>query len=150
MSGWEVYGNTFQNSTTGLLLGGGRRNKIYNNKFIDNDKDIAFDDRGLTWQSAYCNKTCPGQPACFYHDLERYHYQQPPYSVKYPEIVNIFDDHPCVPVGNEIHDNVYCHEHSKAGAEFIDKTPAQVTAWFSKLYNNTEHCDSFGVRPVLQ
>lgn len=28
MSGWEIYGNIFKNATTGILLGGGRRNNM--------------------------------------------------------------------------------------------------------------------------
>lgn len=39
-------GNTIKNATTGVLLGGGRRNRIHSNIFIDNDLDIAFDNRG--------------------------------------------------------------------------------------------------------
>jgi hypothetical protein len=54
MSGYDFYGNTIINSTTAVLLGGGRHNKIHGNTFIANDKDIAFDDRGMTWQLNYC------------------------------------------------------------------------------------------------
>lgn len=46
MSGYDFYGNTVINATTGVLLGGGRRNRIHSNTFIDNDLDIAFDNRG--------------------------------------------------------------------------------------------------------
>ena len=43
MSGWQFYGNTIMNSTTGLVIGGGRRNVIANNTFINCDLDIHFD-----------------------------------------------------------------------------------------------------------
>lgn len=49
----------------------------------------------MNWQAAYCNQNCkaPGsnqtQPACFLNELESVHYQQPPYSTAYPEIVHV-------------------------------------------------------------
>ena len=42
------------NATTGVLLGGGRRNRIHSNVFLDNDLDIAFDNRGMNWMADYC------------------------------------------------------------------------------------------------
>ena len=58
-----------------VLLGGGRRNTISNNTFIANDVDIAFDGRGLTWQTGYCRANCTDahgvvQPSCFRDELE--------------------------------------------------------------------------------
>ena len=53
MSGYDFYGNTIINATTGVLLGGGRRNRIHSNTFIDNDLDIAFDNRGMNWMAEY-------------------------------------------------------------------------------------------------
>ena len=40
MSGWVFDSNTIINATTGVLLGGGRRNSITNNLFINCDNDI--------------------------------------------------------------------------------------------------------------
>ena len=85
MSGYDFYGNTVINATTGVLLGGGRRNRIHSNTFIDNDLDIAFDNRGnngplylathlaairqrvsfipgagMNWMADYCNWNCSG------------------------------------------------------------------------------------------
>ena len=45
MSGWEFYGNLIKNATTGVLLGGGRRNVIRDNTFVSCDLDIEFDNR---------------------------------------------------------------------------------------------------------
>ena len=67
MSGWDFYGNTIVNSTTGVLLGGdhptltsdpnaslyrlgapvlgGRDNKIHDNYFLNNDKAHRLDAR---------------------------------------------------------------------------------------------------------
>jgi len=54
MSGWDFYGNTILNSTTGVLLGGGRDNRIHSNHFSGNDKDIAFDNRGIVTVRRMC------------------------------------------------------------------------------------------------
>ena len=96
MSGYEFYNNTIINSTTGVLLGGGRRNTIRDNRFINNDRDIAFDDRGMTWQKNYCNYNCTDakqgpQPACFRKELEGKNYKQPPYATR------CVHGHGCIP-----------------------------------------------------
>eukprot|EP00040_Diaphanoeca_grandis_P011519 m.59091 g.59091 ORF g.59091 m.59091 type:complete len:658 (-) comp22658_c0_seq1:334-2307(-) len=147
MSGYEFYGNTIINSTTGVLLGGGRRNLIHNNTFINNDVDIAFDDRGLTWQLSYCNQNCTStrdgvNPSCFYKELEGLNYTNPPYSIQYPELLTTFADHPCTPVHNMIEDNQYCHAKSKDGGKFITATDTQINSWMSTIANNVEKCDT--------
>ena len=136
------------NATTGVLLGGGRRNRIHSNTFVACDTDIAFDDRGLNWQHASCLKNCTAaypspSTSCFLYALDAANYTHPPYSTHYPEIVNVYDDHPCVPVGNVLEDNVYCHEGSggAAGGEFLDVSAAQVRAWLSSASNNVEDCE---------
>ena len=58
MSGYEFYGNTVVNATTGVLLGGGRDNRIHGNTFVGCDTDVAFDDRGLNWQAKSCQRNC--------------------------------------------------------------------------------------------
>ena len=67
------------------------------------DKDVAFYDRGLTWQQTTCQQNCthaypPGSTSCFYNALAAVNYKQPPYATRYFEIVNIYEDHPCLPV----------------------------------------------------
>ena len=151
MSGWEFYGNTIINATTGVLLGGGRRNKIYDNFFLNNDNDVHFDARGLSWQTDYCAANCSGgrtpkgetNPACFRRALESLKYTRPPYSTAYggvlPHIFAVASD-PCVPVDNVIANNTYCHARSVGGGKFIDATAAEVNAWRSTLEGNVEDC----------
>jgi len=143
MSGWEFYGNVVRNATTGVLLGGGRRNVIRDNYFEANDKDVAFDNRGMNWQSKSCAENCSASlgTSCFHAILVDLNYQHPPYSVRYPEIVNIYRDRPCTPVYNVIADNRYCHDHSPGGGEFIDRDNATVQSWGSVMRNNTEACE---------
>ena len=76
--------------------------------------------------------------------LEALHYQQPPYSTHYPEIVNIYDDHPCVPIRNVIEDNIWCHSGSlnvSKQAAFINHDEATVLSWMSEMSNNRQVCD---------
>jgi parallel beta-helix repeat protein len=145
MSGWTFTGNTIINSTTGVLLGGGRRNTISNNTFIANDVDIAFDGRGLTWQTGYCRANCTDvhgvvQPSCFRDELEGLKYTEPPYSTAYPELVKIFEESPCVPVYNAITDNRYCHTESHNGGKFITASNATIASWKSTISGNKEQC----------
>ena len=151
MSGYDFYGNTIINATTGILLGGGRRNRIHSNRFIDNDLDIAFDNRGMNWMADYCNFNCTGytpnpaqQAGCFRPKLEALHYKQPPYSTAYPELVDLYAYHPCVPVDNVVEDNTYCHSRSGNASSghigFIDRTPEQIRAWYSSISNNRRVC----------
>ena len=91
---WLEHGCSVINATTGVLLGGGRRNRIHSNVFLDNDLDIAFDNRGMNWMADYCTYNCSGyvptaaqSPGCFRPELEGLNYKQPPYSTRYPELV---------------------------------------------------------------
>lgn len=140
MSGWQFYGNLVSNSTTGVLLGGGRRNIIHSNRFENNKLDIAFDNRGMNWESQSCQYNCNLSlgTSCFRGALEDVHYKQPPYSTRWPELVQIYQDHPCVPVGNQIENNTYCHD--KVKGQFINRDAATVSSWFSTLSNNKQQC----------
>jgi len=145
MSGYDVYGNTIVNATQGVLLGGGRRNRLHNNTFVACDVDVAFDARGLSWQRASCQKNCSASmgtstTSCFANALRAVHYTRPPYAAAFPELASIYQEHPCVPVGNVIEDNRYCHAGSKGGGLFLDRSEAQVRQWYSSVSNNREAC----------
>lgn len=160
MSGYQIYGNLVENCELGFMLGGGRNNNVYNNtyernsyhysllikySFRANDNDIEFDDRGLTWQTAWCS---PG--GNFNQDLDSFNYQQPPWSTAYPWLVNVFSDSPCTPVGNIIQYNYYCNgiiprlsycfTNCVIAETFINQTPATAASWQSVLANNTDIC----------
>lgn len=146
MSGYDFYGNTIINATQGVLIGGGRHNLIHGNKFVACDLDVAIDCRGLNWQNASCQKNCSATmgnmtTSCFANALNAVRYLQPPYATAFPELVDIYDYHPGVPVGNTIEDNVYCHRGSRPGKGiFLDRTDEQVRRWLSRSSNNREEC----------
>lgn len=70
----------------------------------------------------------------FDQQLQSVHYQSPPWSIHYPELVHIFDDHPCIPVYNTVQYNHYCH------GEFIDISAEQAKDWLDIVNNNTDYC----------
>jgi len=153
MSGWDFYGNVIRNCTTGVLLGGGRHNRIHANRFVDNDRDIAFDNRGMSWQSESCKFNCDASlgSSCFRVALEAVNYTRPPYSTAFSGLADIYAtaSHPCVPVGNVIEDNRYCHRHSKRGGKFIDRDAATINSWYSSASNNVEDCSAGGAESTL-
>ena len=76
-------------------------------------------------------------------ELKKLNYTQPPYSTRYPELLTIAGDHPCLPVHNCISDNVYCHQNSmnvSARRGFLSRPVATVEAWHSTVANNHEGC----------
>ena len=72
------------------------------------------------------------QGGMFEDQLKSVNYQNPPWSTHYPELVNIFKDHPCTPVYNEVTDSEYC------GEEFIDISADQIKQWMDTVANNTK------------
>ena len=103
-------------------------------------KLYSFDNRGMNWQSTSCHKNCSvsAGTSCFYGELSSVNWQHPPYSIAYPEIVNIYNDFPCVPVNNTIHGNRWCHTKSKSGGQFIDRNQSTIHSWKSSIENNSK------------
>ncbi|XP_065842378.1 uncharacterized protein [Oscarella lobularis] len=132
MSGYSIYNNMFVNCHCGSFIGGGRRNQVFNNTYINCTLDVHIDDRGLTWQKDDCK---PG--GTFEQQLKGVNYQEPPWSTQYPELVHIFDDHPCVPVYNVVENNTYCNHGT---SKFIDASDAQVKGWMDSVENNVQKC----------
>ena len=120
------------NSTQGILLGGGRRNIIYNNHFyyITGGVAVYMDNRGMNWQLATCNDT----NAMFGTELKSYNYTYPPWSTAYPETVNDFNERPCVPVFNDVRNNSFC------GSTFTNVNNASLVAWNSTFEENYQSC----------
>eukprot|EP00049_Salpingoeca_infusionum_P008091 m.130975 g.130975 ORF g.130975 m.130975 type:complete len:658 (+) comp13912_c0_seq11:3-1976(+) len=129
MSGFEVYNNTFFDCQAGVFVGGGRRHHIKFNRFEQCDTAIHFDDRGLTWQTSYCEVG-----GTFQQELEGLNYQEAPYATEYPYLPNIMREMPCYPVYNEVVGNVACN--CKA---FMDFNVTQLAQWRNTIADNTEN-----------
>ncbi len=109
-SGTEVYGNVVYRSHRGVLLGGGRDNRIANNVFIDCHPGIVIDARGLTWARFWFD----GRDPTLRERLEAVPYNRPPYSTRYPQLLTLWQDEPALPKGNSVVRNV-CY-----GGEWIE------------------------------
>lgn len=101
-SGFILYGNICYRSGRGVLIGGGRDNRIENNIFIECTPAIVLDARGLGWASNYFD----GSYTVLQDSLEAMNFRQPPYSDQYPELLTLYEDEPDVPKNNQILRNI--------------------------------------------
>ena len=87
-----------------MMIGGGRDNHVLNNIFVDCVPSLHVDARGLGWmhfrpeewiKEAEDKGTILGTA-----------YNKPPYSTRYPILINILNDEPKAPKGNIISHNI--------------------------------------------
>lgn len=114
-SGVEVFGNVFYKVHRGIMLGGGRDNRIENNLFVDTRIAIHLDARGLGWSRPLIESRKGGWD--MYGRLGSVPYNRPPYAIQYPELANILDDDPLAPKRNVIARNV------QVGPCWVDMRP---------------------------
>jgi len=94
----DISGNVFYDVATAILIGGGRDNIMTNNLFVRCGRAFSIDARGLGWAKGV------GEFAT--RELIELKYKQPPWSVKYPELLGILEDEPLAPKGNVMARNV--------------------------------------------
>ena len=94
----DISSNIFYDVATPILIGGGRDNLMTNNMFIKCGKAFSIDARGLGWAKGV------GEFAT--RELIGFNYRQPPWSVKYPELLNLLEDDPLAPKGNVMARNI--------------------------------------------
>jgi hypothetical protein len=94
----HLYGNVFQQVPRASFIGGGQDSVFENNLYIDCYPAVHVDARGLGWRTYGYDE--------LRKKLERWPYKQPPWSTKYPKLVDILDDEPMTPKGNIIRRNV--------------------------------------------
>ncbi len=100
----DIYGNLFVNVTRAAFIGGGRDCSIINNIFVDCHPSIHVDTRALGWAHKQADDWIA--EAEKKGTLAGINYNKPPYSVKYPKLVNILNENPAAPVGNLIEKNI--------------------------------------------
>ena len=96
--GTLVSGNLFYKVTRAAMIGGGRDCTIENNIFVDCVPATHVDSRGLGWAA--------GGREDLETKLKAFAYQTPPWSERYPQLVNLLNDEPMAPKGNLIARNV--------------------------------------------
>ena len=101
-SGFLIHGNIFQNVQRGVMLGGGRDNQILNNIFSNTNLDLYIDGRGASTRFSDNLPTSPMMKT-----LLPMPYQTPPWSIRYPRLVNILKEKPGFPLGNLVEHNIF-------------------------------------------
>ncbi len=102
-SGTLIEENFFERAGRSVFIGGGRNNTVRNNVFVDGSPSLEVDARGLTWGKTWFN----GKDNTLMDRLAEMPYKTPPWSERYPALVNILDDEPAVPKGNIVEGNKY-------------------------------------------
>ncbi len=101
-SDFTVYGNVFYKAGRATLVGGGRDNVVENNIYIDCHPSIHLDARGLSWAHYYFT----GKYPVLFEKMDEMNYSKPPYSEKYPKLLELYSDDPAVPKGNVVRRNI--------------------------------------------
>jgi len=94
----DISNNLFYDVANAILIGGGRDNIMTNNMFINCRQAFSIDARGLGWAKGVGDFATK--------ELLDLNYKQPPWSVKYPELLNILEDEPLAPKGNVVARNI--------------------------------------------
>ncbi len=108
--GTTIFGNLFVRAGRAAMIGGGRDNTVENNIFVDCEPSVHVDARGMGWASFWFD----GRDSTLMDRLKAVPYQKPPWSERYPQLVNILNDDPAVPKGNKIVRNI------SVGGRWID------------------------------
>ena len=102
ISGFHIHGNLFYRVAHGVIRnGGGRDTVVENNVFADCGWSVHVDNRGLGWQKRAT------QGGTLMKRLLAIDYKDPPWSERYPELVDILEDRFCEPVDNVVRRNVF-------------------------------------------
>ena len=97
-SGDMVLGNVAYRCSYGALIGGGHDNMVQNNLFIDCERGLHFDARGIARGYA-TNPT-------MIRRLQSVNPQQPPWSVRYPALAKLLTGRRDLPTGDMMENNV--------------------------------------------
>lgn len=100
----DIVGNVFFQVTRAAFIGGGRDCTVENNIFVDCRPALHVDARALNWAAYHADEWI--EEAKTKGTLSGIAYTQPPYSERYPKLVNILDGNPKAPVGNVIARNI--------------------------------------------
>ncbi|WP_159473626.1 right-handed parallel beta-helix repeat-containing protein [Dyadobacter sp. 3J3] len=121
--GMEVFGNIFfKAGTIPVLIGGGQDISYKNNLFIDSPLGIHVDNRFQNW-----SKNSLDKDGVIDKRLKAVKFDQQPYSVRYPELVNYWKDNPAIPKRLVFDNNIFVR---------ITTTRKGEDSWFIWSENN--------------
>jgi parallel beta-helix repeat protein len=127
-SGTAVYGNLFVRCTMGALhLGGGRDNRFENNIIVEGYPAAHTDAR---WTEFFMEDSAGGVATYMRNLMKAANYRKPPYSERYPELVNHYDDDVRIPRRNVIRRNIVSYRRDNfAGFWSAAERPASSVVW---------------------
>ncbi|MFA6546632.1 MAG: SGNH/GDSL hydrolase family protein, partial [Limisphaerales bacterium] len=122
-----VQGNIFHQVLRPVFLGGGRDNIIQNNVFVDCPMAVHIDARALGW----CGPHADGRirEASEKGTIAGVRYKEPPFSTRYPELVNLLDDEPKKPKGNIVRRNIFWQGRGENLRRVANGQPIKDTWW---------------------
>ena len=100
-----VEGNVFYQVLRPVFLGGGRDNLVQNNIFVDCPKAMHIDARALGW----CGPHADGRikEATEKGTIAGDRFAEPPFSTRYPKLLELLGDEPKKPKGNIVRRNIF-------------------------------------------
>ena len=100
-SGTTVIGNLFYKAGMAVEIGGGRDNTVENNVFVECSPAVHADSRALLGHHAWVE-----DGGVLKNELLAMPYSKPPWSERYPQLLNTLNDEPGAPKGNRIAHNI--------------------------------------------
>jgi len=97
--GTTIYGNVFYRAKRAAHIGGGKDNIVANNIFIECEPSIDYTIR--RWEPYF-----DGRDSLLFNQLKEVDYKNPPYSIKYPELMTMAEDEPSLPTHNFVVRNI--------------------------------------------
>lgn len=103
VGGTKIYGNILYDLDWGFFTNSGRDTTIENNIFVKCNPSVAFN----VWRQPHMFIEGGDDFWRIYERLIEMNYTEPPYSTRYPKLLNIFKDgDPAIPRGNVIRRNI--------------------------------------------
>jgi len=137
-SGTEIVGNVFVRAGKCVFIGGGRDVIVENNIFMDSEVAVHVDNRGKGWAGKLI-KGGKGSWGMFVK-LKLVPYDRPPYTTRYPELVDFLNQDPLQAKNNVIARNIkigrgsFLHlrqvdrKYMKVGENLVDQDSGFVDA----------------------
>jgi len=94
----------FYRVTRAAFIGGGRDCIVKNNLFVDCHPSLHIDARALGWAHEHTDEWIKEGRRT--GSLGGISFKEPPYSQRYPSLINILEDEPAAPKGNKVLHNV--------------------------------------------
>ncbi|HPO13792.1 MAG TPA: right-handed parallel beta-helix repeat-containing protein [Candidatus Hydrogenedentes bacterium] len=103
--GTSVFGNVFYKVTNAAFIGGGRDNSVENNIFVECSPALHVDARALGWAGYHADEWIKeAQEKGTHLGIA---FTKPPYSERYPKLLQLMEDEPKAPKGNVIARNIF-------------------------------------------